>query len=104
MRNPGEKACPYCHSQNTAPAERENTSDYPFWVALAVVFILIAAALALFFLLQLHPVILILCLIAIVSKFLNVTARKRKRRKKVEYICLECDQRFTILENCIDSK
>ena len=102
MRNPAERACPYCQSRNTAPAEREYTSDYPFWIVLAVVFIMIAAALALFFLLQLHPVILILVLVAIVSKFLNVTARKRKRRKKVEYICLECDQRFPILENSDD--
>ncbi|UCC40496.1 MAG: hypothetical protein JSV96_03355 [Candidatus Aminicenantes bacterium] len=98
MSSVSEKTCPHCHSKNTAPAEREYKTDYPFWLALAVVFILIGIALALFFLLQLHPVILILTLVAIVTKLLDTANRKKRRRKKVELICLDCDRRFTIFE------
>ncbi|MBC8358513.1 MAG: hypothetical protein H8E54_06140 [Candidatus Aminicenantes bacterium] len=101
MRGSSEKTCPHCHSKNTAPAEREYKTDYPFWLALVVVFILIGAGLALFFLLQLHPVILILIIVAIVTKLLDTTVRKI-RRKKVEYICLDCDQRFTTYEKSQD--
>ncbi|MGB2764008.1 MAG: hypothetical protein WBC20_06305, partial [Candidatus Aminicenantaceae bacterium] len=102
MRGSSEKTCPHCHSKNTAPAEREYKTDYPFWLALVVVFILIGAGLALFFLLQLHPVILILIIVAIVTKLLDTTVHKIRRRKKVEYICLDCDQRFTTYEKSQD--
>ncbi len=98
MRSSSEKTCPRCLSKNTAPAEREHTTDYPFWLALAVVFILIGVGFVLFFLLQLHPVILILIIMAIVTKLLNTTVQKRRRRKKVEYICLDCDRRFAAYE------
>lgn len=60
-------------------------------------FILIGAGLALFFLLQLHPVILILIIVAIVTKLLDTTVRKSRRRKKVEYICPDCDQRLQLM-------
>jgi len=98
MRSLSEKTCPYCHSKNTALAEREYKADYPFWMALAVVFVLISVALALFFLLQLHPIILILTLVAIVTKFLDTSTRRKRRREEVEYICLNCDRRFTVFE------
>jgi len=102
MRSLSEKTCPYCYSKNTALAEREYKTDYPFWLALAVVFVMISVALALFFLLQLHPIILILTLVAIVTKFLDTSTRRRRRREKVEYICLDCDRRFTIFEKSQD--
>jgi len=102
MRGSSEKTCPHCHSRNTAPAEREYKTDYPFWLALVVVFILIGAGLALFFLLQFHPVILILIIVAIVTKLLDTTVRKNRIRKKVEYICLDCNQRFTTYEKSQD--
>jgi len=102
MRSLSEKTCPYCYSKNTALAEREYKTDYPFWLALAVVFVLISVALALFFLLQLHPIILILTLVAIVTKFLDTSTRRRRRREKVEYICLNCDRRFKIFEKSQD--
>ena len=98
MQSSSEKTCPHCHSKNTAPAEREYNTDYPFWLALAVVFILIGAGLVLFFLLQLHPVILILIIVAIVTKLLDTTVYKKRRRRKVENICLDCDRRFTDYE------
>lgn len=101
MPNLSEKTCPYCNSKNTAPAEREYKTDLTLWLVLAVAFILIGAALALFFLLQLHPIILILTLVAIVTKLLD-TASRKKRRKKVEYICLDCNRRFTIFEKSQD--
>jgi hypothetical protein len=102
MRGPSETSCPHCHSRNTAPAEREYKTDYPFWMALADVFMLIGAGLALFFLLQLNPVILILIIVAIVTKFLDTTVRRSRRRKKVEYICLDCEKRFTTYEKSRD--
>jgi len=98
MQNLSEKTCPYCYSKNTTPAERQYKADFTLWLVLAVVFILIGAALALFFLLQLHPIIIILTLVAITTKLLDTATRKRRRKKKVEYICLGCDRRFTIFE------
>ncbi len=94
MQSVSEKACPYCSSKNISPAEKEYKTDFTFLFALTVVFILIGTALAVFFLLQLHPIIIILTLVAIITKLMDTAARKR-RRKKVEYICLDCDRRFT---------
>jgi len=86
--------CPYCGSEETAPAEREYTTDYPFWVVLVVVFLLLGILLLLFLLLQLHPIIIILILVAVISKLLDTRRRFRWKPQKIEYICLKCDQRF----------
>lgn len=86
--------CPYCGSENVSPAEREYTTDYPFWTVLAGVFFLIGIMLLLFFFLQLHPVILILILVAVLSKLLERRSRVKRRTQKVEYICLSCERRF----------
>ncbi len=86
--------CPFCGSENISPAEHEFTKDYPFWIVLAIVFSLIVVLLLLFFLLQLHPVILILILVAVVSKLLDTRKRHKRKKQKIEYICLQCDQRF----------
>lgn len=87
--------CPYCGSENTSPAEREYTSDYPFWMVLVAVFFLIGVLLLLFFFLQLHPVIMILILVAVITKLLDTRSRARRKTQKIEYICLSCDGRFT---------
>ena len=86
--------CPYCGSENTSPAEREFTTDYPFWMVLLVVFFLIGVMLLLFFFLQLHPVIMILILVAVITKLLDTRSRARRKIQKIEYICLSCDRRF----------
>jgi hypothetical protein len=88
--------CPYCGSEDTSPAEREYTREYPFWVALAAVFVLVGGAFLLFIFLQLHPVILILILVAAISWLLDTGNRRRQKTKKTEYICLSCDRRFKI--------
>lgn len=87
--------CPYCGSEDISPAEREYVRDYPFWMVLAAVFVLIGIAFLLFLLLQLHPVLLILILIAALSKLLDAGSKRRKKALKTEYICLKCDRRFT---------
>ena len=86
--------CPYCGSEDTSPSERDYTRDYPFWLALTAVFVLIGGAFLLFLFLQLHPVILILLCVAIVSWLLDAGNRRRQKVKKTEYICLSCDRRF----------
>jgi DNA-directed RNA polymerase subunit RPC12/RpoP len=86
--------CPYCGSENISPAEREYTNDYPFWIVLVAVFFLIGIMLLLFFFLQLHPIILILILVAALSKLLDTRSRTRRKTQKVEYICLSCERRF----------
>jgi uncharacterized membrane protein len=86
--------CPFCGSENISPVEHEYTRDYPFWIVLVVAFSLIAILLLLFFLLQLHPVIIILVLVAVISKLLDTRKRHRRKIQKIEYICLQCDQRF----------
>lgn len=86
--------CPFCGSENVSPVEHEYTKDYPFWIVLLVAFSLIAVLLLLFFLLQLHPVIIILILVAVVSKLLDKRKRHKRKIQKIEYICLQCDQRF----------
>jgi uncharacterized membrane protein len=91
--------CPFCGSENISPAEYEYTRDYPFWVVLVVIFSLIAVLFLLFFLLQLHPVILILILVAVVSKLLNTRKHHKRRIQKLEYICLQCNQRFVRKRN-----
>jgi hypothetical protein len=86
--------CPRCGSSDISPAEREYARDYPFWTVLAAVFILIGGAFLLFLFLQLHPMILILILVAAISWLLDAGNRRRKI-SMTEYICLSCDQRFT---------
>ncbi|MFQ6110079.1 MAG: hypothetical protein ACE5L7_11070 [Candidatus Aminicenantales bacterium] len=86
--------CPYCGSERVSPAERDYTTDFPFWVVLAAAFVLIGAMLLLFFFLQLHPVILILISIGVLSKLLDTRSRSRRKIRRIEYICLECDRRF----------
>jgi hypothetical protein len=55
---------------------------------------LIGGAFLLFLSLQLHPVILILVLVATISWLLDTGNRRRKKIRKTEYICLKCDRRF----------
>ena len=88
--------CPRCGSDNVSPAERDYTQDYPFWIVLVVVFVLIAGAFLLFLFLQLHPVIMILVAVAAISWLLD-TGKKRRQKTRMtttEYICLSCDRRF----------
>jgi len=86
--------CPYCGSEDTSQAEREYGRDYPFWIALAAVFVLAGGVFLLFVFLQLHPVILILILVAVISWLLDTEKKRRQKTKKTEYICLSCDRRF----------
>jgi len=86
--------CPSCGSENISPVEQEYKGDYPFWIVLVVVFSLIGVLLLFFFILQLHPVIIILVLVAVVSKLLDTRKRHKRKIQKIEYICLQCDQRF----------
>ncbi|MFP4082873.1 MAG: hypothetical protein ACLFVG_08980 [Candidatus Aminicenantes bacterium] len=87
--------CPFCGSENTSPAEREYTTDYSIWTVLVAVFFLIGIMLVLFFFLQLHPIILILILVAVVTKLLEKRSRSKRKIQKIEYLCLDCDRRFT---------
>lgn len=87
--------CPYCGSKDVSLAEREYARDYPFWMVLAAVFLLMGVAFLLFFLLQLHPVILILILVAAISKLLDAGKERKRKSLEAEYICLKCDRRFT---------
>ncbi len=86
--------CPSCGSKNISPVEQEYKADYPFWIVLAVAFSLIGILLLLFFILQLHPVIIILVLVAVVSKLLDTRKRRKRKIQNIEYICLKCDHRF----------
>jgi hypothetical protein len=88
--------CPRCGSRNIAPAEREFKTDYPFWIVLVVALALLCTAVAVFLLLQLHPVILILVVIAIVSALLDTKSRRKKKAEKREFICLDCEKRFRL--------
>ncbi|MEA3421575.1 MAG: hypothetical protein U9Q97_07870 [Acidobacteriota bacterium] len=92
----GYRHCPYCGSDNIASAEQEFKTDYPFWIVLVAVFLLLGVAGTVFILLQLHPVILILVLIAIATALLNTKSHRKKRAKKNEFICLDCEKRFQI--------
>ncbi|MFW6160436.1 MAG: hypothetical protein ACOC57_04770 [Acidobacteriota bacterium] len=85
--------CPRCGSDNISPAERDYQSDYPFAIVLAVAFLLLGGALAAFFLLQLHPVILILVILAVAGRLLKERPRRPKERVE-EYICLDCRKRW----------
>lgn len=88
--------CPRCESEDISPAERDYTRDYPFWIVLATVFILIGGAFLFFLFLQLHPVILILISVAAISWLLDTGNRRRQKIQMTEYICLKCDQRFKV--------
>ncbi|MEA2005500.1 MAG: hypothetical protein U9O50_04480 [Acidobacteriota bacterium] len=95
MRN---KICPNCCSDNIAPLEHEYKTEYPFWMVFVAGFFFLAVLFLLFFLLQLHPIIIILVAIAVVSKLLSLKRGRKKTTKKIEYICLDCDHRFTVKE------
>jgi hypothetical protein len=90
----GLNSCPRCRSENISPAESEFSTEYPLWTALAAVLLLTGVLLVLFIFLQLHPVIMILLLIAVVSWLLDKRSHPKKNIKKVEYVCLDCDHRF----------
>ena len=90
----GLNSCPRCRTENISPAESEFKAEYPFWTALAAVLLLIGVLLFLFIFLQHHPVIMILLLIAIVSRLLDKRSHPKKNIKKVEYVCLDCNHRF----------
>ncbi|MFQ6037995.1 MAG: hypothetical protein ACE5LV_05185, partial [Candidatus Aminicenantales bacterium] len=68
----------------------------PFWIVLVTVLVLLGMTLGLFFFLQLHPVILILLVVAVLTKLLDTRSRKRRKAQKKEFICLRCDHRFQI--------
>ncbi len=91
-------ACPRCGSENVTPAEREYKDEDSFWTVLIAVFFLFVAFFLLFFFLQLHPVIMILLGVAAVSRLLHMKSSSRKKQTKIEYICLECNHRFTRTE------
>jgi len=95
MRN---KICPKCRSDNIAPVEHEHKTEYPFWMVFIAVFFFLAVLFLLFLFLQLHPIIIILLAIAAVSKLLGLERRTKKKAKKIEYICLDCNHRFTMKE------
>jgi len=84
--------CPYCGSDNIASAEQEFKTDYPLWIILVALFLLLGVAGTIFILLQLHPVILILVLIAIATALLNTKSHRKKSAKKNEFICLDCEK------------
>jgi hypothetical protein len=86
--------CPHCGSEEVSPAERDYTQDYPFWIVLLAVIVLIGGAFLLFLFLQLHPVILVLISVAAISWLLDTGNKRRKRIHTTEYICLSCDRRF----------
>ena len=86
--------CPFCGSADISPAEREYPHDYPFWIALVVVFFLIGGAFLLFLFLQINPVIIIIILVAAISWLLDTGNRRRQKTKNTEFICLSCDKRF----------
>jgi hypothetical protein len=88
--------CPACGSANVAPAEKEFKSDYPLSVALIVVIIFFLLGFALFFLLQLHPVILILVGVAVVSWFLKSQFGPSGPPENIDFICLDCEHRFQV--------
>ena len=87
------KKCPRCASDNTSPAERRFISDYPFWMVLVFVLGLLVFLFAVFLLLQLHPVILILVVVAVISRLIRGRGESKKTEKK-EYLCLDCQKRF----------
>jgi len=87
-------SCPQCGSLNVAEAEKEFSRDYPFSVVLILVFVLFGLVLFLFFLLQLHPVILILVLVAGISWLLKAHRQSPRKKQKKEFICLDCEHRF----------
>lgn len=89
-----EKTCPRCGSDNISKAEREYKSDYSFGIVLAVAFVILAGALTAFFLLQLHPVILILVVLAVAGKILKSNPGRRPKESEDEYICLDCRKRW----------
>jgi len=89
-----DRICPLCLSDNIAPAEQDYRTEYPFWIALIAVFFFVALFLVLFFFLQLHPVIMILLAIAAVSWLLDLKGTRKKKVKKTEFICLECEHRL----------
>lgn len=93
---PGGISCPRCGSSNVAEAEQEFTRDYPFSVALIVVFLVFGLALGLFFLLQLHPVILILIVLGSISWLLKTRPHRYRKKPAKELICLDCDHRFKL--------
>jgi len=92
------KICPKCRSDNIAPSEHEYKTEYPFWMVFVAAFFFIGALLLLFLFLQLHPIIIILVAIAVFSKLLSLKRRPKKKAKKIEHVCLDCDHRFTMKE------
>ena len=83
--------------------EHDYKTEYPFWIVLIVVFLLIGGLVALVLFLQLHPVIMILLVVAVVSKFLEMSGKSRKKAREVEYLCMSCDSRFIRTEIPDDS-
>lgn len=97
------QVCPLCGSDNISPMEHDYKTEYPFWIVLIVVFLLIGGLVALVLFLQLHPVIMILLVVAVVSKFLEMSGKSRKKAREVEYLCMSCDSRFIRTEIPDDS-
>ncbi|MFC2158574.1 hypothetical protein ACFLT9_12125 [Acidobacteriota bacterium] len=91
--------CPLCGSDNISPMEHDYKTEYPFWIVLVVVFLLIGGLVALFLFLQLHPVIMILLVVAVVSKILEMSGKSRKKAREIEYLCISCNSRFIRTES-----
>lgn len=99
-----EILCPVCRSENIRPSEREFKTEYSFLTVLAAVFFLICILCVLFFVIQLHPVIIILLGIALVTKGLEWLRRPAGKTEHVEMICLHCRHRFQVDKEKADHK
>ena len=89
-----ENRCPVCRSDDVRPVEQEFKNDYSFLTVLAAVFFLILILDLSFFVIQLHPIIIILLGIALVTKGLDWLRRPNRTSESEEMICLQCQHRF----------
>jgi hypothetical protein len=96
--------CPACKSDNISTAEQEFKTEYSFLTVLAAVFFLIIIMGVLFFVIQLHPVIIILLGIALVTKGLGWLRRPSGGTECAEMICLHCRHRFSVEKRMDDSQ
>jgi hypothetical protein len=89
-----EIRCPVCRSDNVRPAERDFKTDYSILTALAAVFFLLILLALFLFVIHLHPVIIILLVIALVTRGLEWLRKPGEKKERVEMLCLNCKFRF----------